>query len=125
MRTGFFDLFKIGLGPSSSHTTGPMRAAGMFAARLVERGLIDEIASVRVDLYGSLALTGKGHGTDRAVVLGLSGMRPDRTDPEHAARCVETVVQDGALLLAGTHRIAFGMTDDIVFLRREVLPPPR
>jgi L-serine dehydratase len=122
VRTGFFDLFKIGLGPSSSHTTGPMRAAGMFAAGLAERGLLDEIESVQVELYGSLALTGKGHGTDRAVVLGLSGMRPEETEPEPAARCVETVERDGALLFAGTHRIAFSMTEDIVFLRREVLP---
>jgi L-serine dehydratase len=122
VKTGFFDLFKIGLGPSSSHTTGPMRAAAMFAARLAQRGFIGQIESVRVELYGSLALTGKGHGTDRAVVLGLCGMRPEETDPEKAARCVETVAREGALLLNGIRRIAFSMPEDIIFLRREAMP---
>jgi L-serine dehydratase len=89
---------------------------------LVERGLIGESASVRVELYGSLALTGKGHGTDRAVVLGLSGMRPEETDPEQAAYCVETVARDGALLLNGIRRIPFSMSEDILFLRRETMP---
>jgi len=89
---------------------------------LVECGILREIESVRVELYGSLALTGKGHGTDRAIVLGLSGMRPEATDPEQAAHRVEGVERDGALLLGGTRRIAFSMADDVVFLRRDVLP---
>ena len=77
-----FDLFKIGLGPSSSHTVGPMRAAGRFAHELAATGKLEETARVVVDLYGSLALTGRGHSTDRAILLGLSGEVPDRIDPD-------------------------------------------
>ena len=70
-----FELFKIGVGPSSSHTVGPMKAAAAFAAGLVERGAVDRVAEVQVTLYGSLAYTGKGHATDKAAILGLSGDR--------------------------------------------------
>ena len=84
MVTSVFDLFKIGVGPSSSHTMGPMTAACSFVERLRADGLLDQVARVGVDLYGSLALTGKGHATDRAILLGLSGERPDRIDPDAA-----------------------------------------
>src|ERR1700692_2033155 len=77
-----FDLFKIGLGPSSSHTVGPMRAARRFVHELAADGKLDLTAQVVVDLYGSLALTGRGHGTDRAILLGLSGETPDHIDPD-------------------------------------------
>src|SRR5450759_2741511 len=77
-----FDLFKIGLGPSSSHTVGPMRAAGRFAHELAASGKLEQTARVVVDLYGSLALTGRGHTTDRAILLGLSGEAPDRIEPD-------------------------------------------
>ena len=80
-----FDLFKIGLGPSSSHTVGPMRAALRFVRELAADGKLDLTERVGVDLYGSLALTGHGHGTDRAVLLGLSGEAPDRIDPDTVA----------------------------------------
>ncbi|HVC16798.1 MAG TPA: serine dehydratase beta chain, partial [Rhodanobacter sp.] len=77
MAVSVFDLFKIGIGPSSSHTVGPMRAAARFAERwLDEKGVLDRVARVRVELYGSLALTGRGHGTDKALLLGLEGQWP-------------------------------------------------
>ena len=75
-----FDLFKIGIGPSSSHTVGPMRAARQFAARLRDAGLAGRVARIAVMLYGSLGATGKGHGTDKAILLGLSGHEPDSVD---------------------------------------------
>jgi L-serine dehydratase len=120
--TSVFDLFKVGLGPSSSHTVGPMRAAGMFARRLGELGTLGATARVLVELYGSLALTGKGHATDRAVLLGLEGLRPDCTDPEHAEQRCATIRGEGALLLDGRQRIAFHEEHDLVFLRERTLP---
>ena len=80
MAVSVFDLFKIGIGPSSSHTVGPMRAARLFAQRLANEGLIDRVAAVRVELYGSLGATGKGHGSDKAVLLGLEGEEPATVD---------------------------------------------
>ncbi len=80
MALSVFDLFKIGIGPSSSHTVGPMRAALRFAERLRDDGLLDSVAALRVELYGSLGATGKGHGSDKAVLLGLEGERPESVD---------------------------------------------
>src|SRR5712671_5383089 len=80
--TSLFDLFKIGIGPSSSHTVGPMRAARAFCERLCAAARLDNTAEVTVELYGSLALTGKGHGTDRAILLGLEGETPAGVDPD-------------------------------------------
>src|SRR5438270_12775330 len=82
VKTSLFEIFKIGIGPSSSHTVGPMRAAAAFAAGLRESGVLGKVTRVEANLYGSLALTGHGHGTDRAVLLGLSGELPDRIAPE-------------------------------------------
>src|SRR5580704_4917730 len=82
MKTSLFEIFKIGIGPSSSHTVGPMRSAGDFVAMLGARSALISVRRVQVELYGSLALTGKGHGTDRAILLGLCGEVPDRVDPE-------------------------------------------
>ena len=82
MKTSLFEIFKIGIGPSSSHTVGPMRAAAAFAAGLRADGLLEKTARVETNLYGSLALTGHGHGTDRAVLLGLTGELPDQIAPE-------------------------------------------
>lgn len=78
-----FDLFKIGIGPSSSHTVGPMRAARLFALRLAHAGLLPEVARVRAELYGSLGATGKGHGSDKAVLLGLEGEEPHSVDIDY------------------------------------------
>ncbi|MFT8676249.1 MAG: L-serine ammonia-lyase [Acetobacter sp.] len=106
-----FDLFKIGVGPSSSHTVGPMRAAGDFAASLKGLGTVE---TLRVALYGSLAWTGKGHATDRAVLLGLSGMRPDTVDPSQADDCVARITTGHRLSLNGVD-IVFDPARDIVF----------
>src|SRR4051812_38028189 len=105
MKTSIFDLFKIGIGPSSSHTVGPMRAAREFVSRLDAAGKLERVGSVRVELFGSLALTGIGHGTDRAVILGLQGEQPDRVDPDRLEEILETVRRDSAISLLGRQRV--------------------
>lgn len=117
-----FDLFKIGVGPSSSHTMGPMTAACRFVEGLAQDGLIAATDRVAIDLYGSLALTGKGHATDRAILLGLSGERPDRIDPDAADLTVARIRQSGRIALGGAHEIAFDEARDLKFLQRERLP---
>jgi L-serine dehydratase len=117
-----FDLFSIGIGPSSSHTVGPMRAARMFARRLRNEGLLERTASVRTELYGSLGATGHGHGTPKAVLLGLEGESPRTVDVETADERVETVRTSGRLSLLGEHEIAFSYDDDLVLHRRKTLP---
>ena len=117
-----FDLFKIGVGPSSSHTMGPMTAACRFVEGLRDKGLLDAVDRVEVDLYGSLALTGKGHATDRAVLLGLSGQRPDGIDPDAADLTVRQIRDTGRISLAGVHEIAFDEARDLRFNQRERLP---
>jgi L-serine dehydratase len=117
-----FDLFSIGIGPSSSHTVGPMRAARMFARRLRNEELLDPVASVRVELYGSLGATGHGHGTPKAVLLGLEGDSPRTVDVETADERVETIRTSGRLRLLGEHEIAFSYDDDMVLHRRKALP---
>ena len=117
-----FDLFKIGVGPSSSHTMGPMTAACRFVEGLREAGRLEQVGRVGVDLYGSLALTGKGHATDRAILLGLSGERPDRIDPDAAEAMVAQIRESGRLRLGGAHEIAFDEATDLRFLQRERLP---
>ena len=122
MNLSVFDLFKIGIGPSSSHTVGPMLAAYRFATGLRDRGDLPGVARVRADLYGSLALTGKGHATDKAVILGLAGERPDAVDADSADAVVELVRVNGALRLAGTRRIGFREATDLLFHRETFLP---
>jgi L-serine dehydratase len=117
-----FDLFKIGVGPSSSHTMGPMTAACDFVEMLAAKGLLADTARVGADLYGSLALTGKGHATDRAVLIGLSGKRPDSLCPDEADLIVERVRAGGRLLLAGVKETPFDERADMRFLQRERLP---
>ena len=116
MVSSVFDLFKIGVGPSSSHTMGPMTAAADFAARAP-----DATARVEVLLYGSLALTGKGHATDRALLLGLAGHAPATIDPDAADAEVRAIRSSGMLRLAGARDIAFDETSDLLFLQRERL----
>ena len=99
MSISVFDLFKIGIGPSSSHTVGPMRAAAMFAESLAADGLTDRVAGVRVELFGSLGATGHGHGSVPAVVLGLMGEHPETVDPAAAAAIIERVRGSGKLML--------------------------
>jgi L-serine dehydratase len=117
-----FDLFSIGIGPSSSHTVGPMRAARMFARRLRGEELLGSVASVRAELYGSLGATGHGHGTPKAVLLGLEGDSPRTVDVETADDRVETIRSSGRLRLLGEHEIAFSYDDDMVLHRRKALP---
>ncbi|MFT3876306.1 MAG: L-serine ammonia-lyase [Propioniciclava sp.] len=112
MALSVFDLFSIGIGPSSSHTVGPMRAAGMFLDELGDR--LPEVARVRAGLYGSLGSTGRGHGTDTAVILGLLGEQPETVDPRAVAGVVRAAHRDHALALAGRHTIAFDPDADLV-----------
>jgi L-serine dehydratase len=117
-----FDLFKIGIGPSSSHTVGPMRAARLFASRLQHDGLLDRTARIVSRLYGSLGATGKGHGSDKAVLLGLAGHEPDTVDVETIPALLQAIRGGATLAVLGTHPIAFNEKTDLVFLRRESLP---
>ena len=117
-----FDIFKVGIGPSSSHTTGPMRAARRFAVSLRERGLLARTHSVYIRLYGSLALTGIGHASDRAVLLGLCGAEPETVDPESVPDLVAKVRTTRRLLLLGEHDVAFDEPMQLLFLRNERLP---
>ena len=117
-----FDLFKIGVGPSSSHTMGPMTAACDFVEMLAQKGLLEKTVRVLAELYGSLALTGKGHATDRAVLLGLSGERPHSMNPDAADAIVEGIRAGGFLKLGGKREIAFEEARDLRFLQRERLP---
>jgi len=120
MHVSAFDLFKLGVGPSSSHTMGPMTAAGRFLERLGAD--VGRTARVEITLYASLALTGRGHATDRAVILGLAGFEPRTLDPDEADRVVADVRDRGRLNLARTHEIAFDEARDLVWEGRTRLP---
>ncbi|MET9257839.1 L-serine ammonia-lyase [Streptomyces sp. NPDC003717] len=122
MAISVFDLFSIGIGPSSSHTVGPMRAARMFARRLRNEELLGSVASVHAELYGSLGATGHGHGTPKAVLLGLEGDSPRTVDVESADDRVEAIRSAGRINLLGEHEIAFSYDDDMVLHRRKALP---
>ncbi len=117
MAVSVFDLFKIGIGPSSSHTVGPMRAARLFALRLAAEGMLAQTATVRCWLHGSLGATGKGHGSDTAVLLGLMGHEPDTVDVDAIGPLVAHVRATQHLALAGGHTIAFNEKDDLLFMR--------
>ncbi len=122
MNTSLFELFKIGIGPSSSHTVGPMRAAMRFASFLHEQDLLSRVARVAVELYGSLALTGIGHGTDRAVLLGLLGEAPDTVDPAAVEGSLAVIRASGMLPLLGQHPIRFEEARDLLFHRDRMYP---
>ncbi|MGA5422465.1 L-serine ammonia-lyase [Streptomyces lavendulocolor] len=122
MAISVFDLFSIGIGPSSSHTVGPMRAARMFARRLKNEGLLAPTVSLRAELYGSLGATGHGHGTPKAVLLGLEGNSPRTVDVETADEQVERIRTTGRLNLLGAHEIGFDFDEDLVLHRRKALP---
>ncbi|PWV72332.1 L-serine ammonia-lyase [Halomonas sp. A11-A] len=121
MSISVFDLFKVGVGPSSSHTVGPMRAACDFLDELKARELLTRVARLEVQLFGSLSATGIGHGTDRAVIMGLMGERPDRIDPAIIAPCIEELQESEALLLDGRHSVPFLWARDMQLLE-ESLP---
>jgi L-serine dehydratase len=122
MAISAFQLFKIGVGPSSSHTVGPMLAARRFVALLAERGLLGNVAGITVDLYGSLALTGRGHASDTAIVAGLAGQWPDATDAASIAAIWARAAENGRLALPGGPDIAFDIARDLRFRQRERKP---
>ncbi|MBS0531250.1 MAG: L-serine ammonia-lyase [Proteobacteria bacterium] len=122
MMLSVFDIFKIGIGPSSSHTVGPMRAAEQFARGLERDGLLLRTAQVRVELYGSLGATGRGHATDLGVILGLYGETPDTVDPSAVKPQLASVQRSGQLPLLGIHPISFQRARDIVFLAEQSMP---
>ncbi|MDQ0822652.1 L-serine dehydratase [Arthrobacter sp. V4I6] len=114
MAVGVFDLFSIGIGPSSSHTVGPMRAAAVFAEELKASGVLDRVASLRVDLYGSLAATGHGHGTMTAILLGLEGFHPELILPEDVEERLAVIAETGLLQLAGSVPLPYGVKDMVL-----------
>jgi L-serine dehydratase len=120
MNVSVFDLFKLGVGPSSSHTMGPMTAACRFLERLGPQ--LERTARVETTLYASLALTGRGHATDRAVILGLAGFEPRRLDPDAADAVLDAARGSGTLKLAGRHEIAFDEARDLIWEGRTRLP---
>ncbi len=117
-----FELFKIGIGPSSSHTVGPMLAASQFVEKLDNELKSDSVHRIQVELFGSLALTGVGHATDRAVILGLEGAHPRTVDPDCIEPRYQAIATSKLLNWHGKHPIAFSMSSDLLWHRNEVLP---
>jgi L-serine dehydratase len=124
MNTSLFELFKIGIGPSSSHTVGPMRAALRFVTALAATPRFASAARVRVDLYGSLALTGIGHGTDRAILLGLSGHAPDKVDTSQVDELLTRIRSTRHIHLDGLLNVPFDEATDLLFHRNQMYPDP-
>jgi L-serine dehydratase len=122
VNTSIFEIFKIGIGPSSSHTVGPMRAARGFAASLQNERVLDQVARIRVELFGSLALTGHGHGTDRAVLLGLLGEVPDEVDPASIEAKIQSIRKGERIRLLGIHEIPLVEERDLLFHKDQILP---
>jgi L-serine dehydratase len=118
MAISVFDLFKIGIGPSSSHTVGPMKAARSFVSSLVQSSLLHRVTRVQASLYGSLGATGKGHGSDKAVLLGFSGYEPDTVDVDRIPAILEAIRVDSRLHLAQAHAIDFAEPRDLQFFRK-------
>ena len=122
MAVSVFDLFKIGIGPSSSHTVGPMRAARMFTGKLDALGLLPHASRVAVDLYGSLGATGRGHGSDKAVLLGLAGHEPDTVDVDSISAILSRIRGESSIQLDGRVRVPFCESDDLQLHHDESLP---
>ena len=122
MAVSVFDIFKIGIGPSSSHTVGPMRAARLFVDRLQQADMLQRCGCVQVRLYGSLGATGKGHGSDKAVLLGLQGHDPETVDVDSVPQLLSAIRNSGLIHLGGRHAVPFHESDHLLFHRRESLP---
>ena len=122
MAVSIFDLFKVGIGPSSSHTVGPMRAASIFALRLEQADVLSRVQRIQVELFGSLGHTGRGHGTDRAVLLGLEGQVPDQVDPDHMTLRMGALEAGEPLMLGQRQPLSFHLKKDLVFHKRQTLP---
>jgi L-serine dehydratase len=118
MNVSVFDLFKIGIGPSSSHTVGPMIAACRFASHIEDANLLGFVRRVKVELFGSLGATGKGHGTDKAVLLGLEGNLPDLIDPDVIEPRLQAIRETKQLVLLGKHPIKFDEREHLGFFRK-------
>lgn len=122
MNISVFDLFSIGIGPSSSHTVGPMSAANAFLLLLDQKNLFEKTQRVKVELYGSLALTGKGHGTDKAILNGLENKAPETVDPASMVPRMHEILSSHTLNLSGKKNIPFNEVTDFLFLQKELLP---
>ncbi len=122
MAISVFDLFKIGIGPSSSHTVGPMRAAKKFVDSLNDKQLLDQVSSLKVILYGSLGATGKGHGSDKAILLGLEGELPETADPSTIDQRLSDIRAQKYLSLLSRHKITFDETDHLILHKTKCLP---
>src|SRR3990167_7370208 len=122
MTISVFNLFSIGIGPSSSHTVGPMKAARAFILELQEQHQLNQIQRLQTELFGSLAFTGKGHGTDAAILLGLEGEAPDTVNPEQMRPRTHHITQEKKICLAGTHLIHFDADNDLLFNFKDLLP---
>ncbi|WP_131779367.1 L-serine ammonia-lyase [Legionella bozemanae] len=122
MNISVFDLFSIGIGPSSSHTVGPMLAANAFLKLLEDKQLMNQVHRVKTELYGSLALTGKGHGTDKAILNGLENKAPETVVPESMVPRMHEIIDSHTLNLAGKKNINFNEATDFLFLQKELLP---
>lgn len=122
MSISVFDLFSIGIGPSSSHTVGPMFAANAFLQLLENKKCFDRTERIKIELYGSLALTGKGHGTDKAILNGLEGKAPETVAPENMVPRMHEILNSEILCLAGKKNIPFKEANDFLFLQKELLP---
>lgn len=122
MTISVFDLFSIGIGPSSSHTVGPMKAAQRFVAQLSEQQKLQPTKQIKIELFGSLAFTGKGHGTDSAILLGLEGAMPDTVDPDSIRPRTQEIIHREQLTLHATHAIEFNYLNDMIFNFKDLLP---
>lgn len=122
MAISVFDMFSIGIGPSSSHTVGPMRAAHRFIELLTNKNLLDSVSRVKAELYGSLGATGKGHGSDKAVMIGLEGHLPENIDPDIIPERLETIRREKKIKLNGQRELKFNEEKDLVMHRRKSLP---
>ena len=123
MNISVFDLFKIGIGPSSSHTVGPMYASKQFLFNCMKKFPLEKIVSLKVELFGSLALTGKGHGTDKAILMGLEGNEPASVDTEQIPAQLDRINKTKTLSLMNKHSIPFEEKKSLIFNHDEFLPP--
>lgn len=122
MNISLFDLFSIGIGPSSSHTVGPMYASNEFIKLIQSQGFLERIERIQIELYGSLALTGVGHGTDKAILNGLEGFEPETVDPASMIPRMNKIITNQEIKLGGFKTISFSKKDDLCFYQKEVLP---
>ncbi len=115
MDISLFDLFSIGIGPSSSHTVGPMSAALAFLEELESKNLLKACQRIQIELFGSLALTGKGHGTDKALLNGLEGKHPETVDPDQMVPRMQAIINEKRINLSGRHSLGFDFENDFLF----------